>query len=97
MPASAQGCTCWLCNCNDFAAPPLPPAADTTAHSLRVFVDKSVIEAFAEGGSSTVTGRVYPAGVGSTGISLFWSGEGDSPQVDLSVWGMGNAMVPLLD
>ena len=56
-----------------------------------------MIEAFAEGGSSTVTGRVYPAGVGSTGISLFWSGEGDSPQVDLSVWGMGNAMVPLLD
>jgi hypothetical protein len=55
---NGDGCTCWLCNCNDFAAPPLPDssavagtegslsatAAAASRHTLRVFVDRSVIE-----------------------------------------------------
>eukprot|EP01052_Picozoa_sp_SAG31_P020940 SAG31_NODE_1596_length_7800_cov_4.335801_6_plen_422_part_00 len=34
----ASACTCWLCSCNAFRAPPLNEAAEE--HTLRAFVDK---------------------------------------------------------
>jgi len=43
--------------------------------SLRVFLDRSSVEAFVQGGEKTMTGRVYPS-PGSNGIRLFADGPG---------------------
>ena len=41
---------------------------------LRVFVDKSVVEVFANGGRQAVTRRMYPSRADSVGVSLFARG-----------------------
>ena len=60
--------------------------------TLRVLVDRSVVEAFAEDGLSTLTARVYPASRRSGGIGLLWGGEGEAPRVNLTAWSMRSAM-----
>ena len=85
--AGAQGCSCWLCNCNDFAAPPLPPTADTTAHSLRVFVDKSVVEAHLDARLS-ITTRAYPLSEEATHLALVNDGKRPVQVESATVWGM---------
>lgn len=42
--------------------------------SLRIFVDKSVVEVFANGGRQAVMRRIYPTRKDSVGVSLFASG-----------------------
>ena len=44
---------------------------------LRVFVDKSIVEIFAQNGRSVVTGRVYPTLV-ATKVGVYASGQGES-------------------
>jgi beta-fructofuranosidase len=41
---------------------------------LRVFVDRSVVEVFANGGRQAVTRRIYPSRPDSTGVALFSDG-----------------------
>ena len=40
---------------------------------VRVFVDHSVVEVFADGGGTVVTGRVYPT-LQEGGVSVYWEG-----------------------
>jgi len=51
---------------------------------LRVFLDASVVEVFANG-HTCLTGRVYPAGKNSTGAAVFADG-GAATAVSLEVW-----------
>jgi beta-fructofuranosidase len=53
---------------------------------LRVFVDRSVIEVFANG-RTCLTGRVYPARSDSLGVQLFAQG-GDARLLKLDAWSM---------
>jgi beta-fructofuranosidase len=52
---------------------------------LRVLVDRSIVEAFAQGGRALLTKRVYPAlGVGAEGVQLFNS-KGPAVAADVAV------------
>lgn len=55
-----------------------------TLTSLRIFVDSSVIEIFANNGTSNVISRVYPT-LGGQLVNLFVEGVG-SVQLDVNVW-----------
>jgi sucrose-6-phosphate hydrolase SacC (GH32 family) len=60
--------------------------------TLRVFVDKSIIEVFAMGGRTAVTGRVYPTLV-ATGIGGYSSGHGLPPAGFIArAYEMGSAL-----
>lgn len=65
---------------------PLPLKAGGT-FDLRVFVDRSVIEVYADSGRAILSARVYPTRSDSTGIDLF--SDGDVTHVHrLDVWTM---------
>ena len=84
----ASACTCWLCRCNDFFAPPLTDTVQ--ARTLRVFVDKSVIEAHLDARLS-ITSRAYPpASTKATTAWLINQGAGDLTADSVSVWGMSS-------
>ena len=55
--------------------------------SLRVFVDKSVVEVFAHDGRQAVVRRIYPARVDSVGVSLFANG-GSMRATRVTAWDM---------
>merc|ERR1712094_127770 len=63
---------------------------------LRVLVDRSVIEAFAQRGRVSTTRRVYPSRADSNGAALFYKAptsgmQTPSPKVEMTIWEMGNA------
>lgn len=64
----------------------LLPGEDTV--HLSVFVDRSIVEAFAMGGRATLTGRVYPSLSDSTNVGVFAEG---GVRVGAEAWGMGPA------
>ncbi len=55
--------------------------------SLRVFVDRSVVEVFAADGRQALVRRVYPVRVDSTGVSVFANG-GPARVSELRCWQM---------
>ena len=67
-------------------AGPLELKADEPLQ-LRVFVDKSVVEVFANGGRQVVMRRIYPSRPDSVGVVLF-SNSGPSGVVTLQAWDM---------
>jgi beta-fructofuranosidase len=68
----------------DISREPLDLAAEETL-ALRVFVDRSVIEVYANDRVCFAT-RVYPTRADSLGVSLFARGNGASATVD--AWDM---------
>ncbi len=54
---------------------------------LRVFVDKSVVEVFANGGRQAVMRRIYPSRADSLGVRLFARG-GPARVATLEAWEM---------
>ena len=58
--------------------------------ALHVFVDHSIVEAYAEGGAGVVTSRVYPE-AGDWGLALWTSACGRTEAANASVWEMGAA------
>jgi sucrose-6-phosphate hydrolase SacC (GH32 family) len=71
-----------------FALP--PDASDASPLRLHVFVDHSIVEAFAEG--AVVASRIYPAADASAadwGVALF----GDAASAHARVWELGSAWV----
>lgn len=63
-----------------------PSAADSQVE-LRTFVDRSVIEVFANQGQTVITGRVYPTRGDSLGVGL-WSAGGPVRCEQLDIWEM---------
>ena len=61
-------------------------ALDDEPLSLRVFVDRSIVEVFANG-QQCLTARVYPDRDDSTGISVF-AGRGDAELLSMDCWQM---------
>lgn len=59
------------------------------ALDLTVFVDRSVVEVFANGGVA-ITCRIYPTRADSTGVDLLWRG-GTTEIEELAVWQMGSS------
>lgn len=57
---------------------------------LRVFVDKSVVEVFANGGRQAVMRRIYPSRADSVGVSLFSAG-GAASASKISAWDLAPA------
>ncbi len=55
--------------------------------SLRVFVDRSVVEVFAADGRQALVRRIYPVRVDSTGVSVFANG-GPARVRELCCWQM---------
>ncbi|CAL8464935.1 g4470 [Coccomyxa elongata] len=75
---------------------PLPasglPAAEV---SLRVFVDRSLLEVFALDGRGRVTSRIYPMGTdNSWGVSPFGTFGAAPATANVTVWEMGPAFDP---
>ncbi len=54
---------------------------------LRIFVDKSVVEVFANGGRQAVMRRIYPSRDDSVGVRVFSKG-GDAKVVEVQAWDM---------
>jgi sucrose-6-phosphate hydrolase SacC (GH32 family) len=63
---------------------PMPHGPST----LHIFVDHSVIEIFANNGTSNIITRVYPT-LGGQGVSVFVEGEG-RVQLDIQAWELGS-------
>ncbi len=60
---------------------------------LRVFIDRSVVEVFANGRQYAAV-RVYPGLDGSVGVSLRSQGQ-ESELISLDAWQMGELLGPL--
>jgi len=65
---------------------------EETEIKLSVFADKSIVEAFAMGGRSTLTGRVYPSLPGATSVGIYSHGA-DGGGVGAEGWELGAAFV----
>ena len=59
----------------DFPAMTVAPAADTDLIRLRLFVDRSSIEAFGDGGKFVMTNRVFPSEPYNTLTFETWRGS----------------------
>ena len=77
---------------------------DEATMALRILLDVSVFEVYAQRGRAHITGRVYPGNPGtSTGIRVGWKpvdavGEGDAsmPVADMTVWPMRQGLHPIV-
>ena len=64
-----------------------PAMKETDGVELRVFVDHSVIEVYADGNRARITGRVYPTRSDSQGVGL-WATNGEVECSQLAAWQM---------
>ena len=55
--------------------------------ALSVYVDKSIVEAFAMDGRATLTGRVYPSSASATNVGIYSQGASASA----AAWALGPA------
>jgi len=67
---------------------------DEDAINMRVFVDVSIVEIFAQGGRSVVTARVYPQDSGSVTAGVYGKVVGGSVDLKADAWEMGPAFDP---
>ena len=56
--------------------------------TLHIFLDRSVVEVFANGGRTNLVTRIYPTRPDSLGVRLFSRG-GSAKVTSLDVWTMG--------
>lgn len=71
------------------------PVLDGEKYSMRLLVDHSIVESFAQGGRTCITSRVYPteAIFGATRLFLFNNATGLSVTASLKVWQMNSAFI----
>eukprot|EP01051_Picozoa_sp_SAG22_P003960 SAG22_NODE_203_length_15320_cov_14.023516_9_plen_79_part_00 len=68
----------------------------TSTINLRVFLDKSSIEAYAAGGRGVASHRVYPASAGDLGLALINPGS-VSVAISGTAWPMAEATRPSME
>ncbi|MED6167635.1 hypothetical protein PIB30_004859 [Stylosanthes scabra] len=71
------------------------PVLEGEKFSVRILVDHSIVESFAQGGRTTVTSRVYPtrAIYGAARLFLFNNATDVSITASLKVWQMNSAFI----
>ncbi|XP_073220755.1 acid beta-fructofuranosidase isoform X2 [Cicer arietinum] len=71
------------------------PVLENEKLSLRILVDHSIVESFAQGGRTTVTSRVYPtrAIYGDAKLFLFNNATEATVTASLKVWQMNSAFI----
>ncbi|XP_059449749.1 acid beta-fructofuranosidase 1, vacuolar-like [Corylus avellana] len=71
------------------------PVLDDEKYSMRVLVDHSIVESFAQGGRTVITSRVYPteAIYGATRLFLFNNATGVNVKATLKIWQMNSAFI----
>lgn len=100
-PAPCDICTSGCvksCDINKWLNPlhsvPLTLKPQEMSLRLRLLVDRSALEAFAQLGRAQMAARVYPNEADSIGMRVFHTGGTGAPAVvDISVWEMGAAML----
>jgi hypothetical protein len=63
------------------------PTGAAPVEELRVFVDGSVVEVYADKGAAVITRRAYPTLADATGVALFNKGGGEC-LFDVTAWAM---------
>nr|XP_043634732.1 beta-fructofuranosidase, soluble isoenzyme I-like [Erigeron canadensis] len=71
------------------------PVLEGESYNMRLLVDHSIVEGFAQGGRTVVTSRVYPtkAIYGAAKMFLFNNATGISVKASLKIWKMGEAQL----
>ncbi|XP_043723686.1 beta-fructofuranosidase, soluble isoenzyme I-like [Telopea speciosissima] len=71
------------------------PVLDGEKLSMRLLVDHSIVESFAQGGRTVITSRVYPtrAIYGAARLFLFNNATGASISASLKIWQMNSASI----
>nr|APM87558.1 1-FFT [Taraxacum brevicorniculatum] len=71
------------------------PVLDGEELTMRLLVDHSVVEGFAQGGRTVITSRVYPTNAiyEEAKIFLFNNATGASVKASLKIWQMGSASI----
>nr|3UGF_A Chain A, Sucrose:(Sucrose/fructan) 6-fructosyltransferase [Pachysandra terminalis]3UGF_B Chain B, Sucrose:(Sucrose/fructan) 6-fructosyltransferase [Pachysandra terminalis]3UGG_A Chain A, Sucrose:(Sucrose/fructan) 6-fructosyltransferase [Pachysandra terminalis]3UGG_B Chain B, Sucrose:(Sucrose/fructan) 6-fructosyltransferase [Pachysandra terminalis]3UGH_A Chain A, Sucrose:(Sucrose/fructan) 6-fructosyltransferase [Pachysandra terminalis]3UGH_B Chain B, Sucrose:(Sucrose/fructan) 6-fructosyltran len=71
------------------------PVLDGEKFTMRLLVDHSIVESFAQGGRSCITSRVYPteAIYGAAKLFLFNNATGASITASLKIWEMNSAFI----
>ncbi|XP_010264216.1 PREDICTED: beta-fructofuranosidase, soluble isoenzyme I-like [Nelumbo nucifera] len=73
----------------------LVPVLDGEKLTMRLLVDHSIVESFAQGGRTVITSRVYPteAIYGAARVFLFNNATGASVTASLKIWQMNSAFI----
>ncbi|XAR71808.1 Beta-fructofuranosidase [Bertholletia excelsa] len=71
------------------------PVLEGEAFSMRVLVDHSIVESFAQGGRTVITSRVYPtrAVYGAAGVFLFNNATQVKVKASVNLWEMDSAHI----
>ena len=70
---------------------PNEETSNTITRVLRVFVDHSIVEVFANGGRNRITTRIYPTLEQSVGVEVFVDGLPDTYNIKrVQVWAIGS-------
>ncbi|KAE8657194.1 Acid beta-fructofuranosidase [Hibiscus syriacus] len=71
------------------------PVLDDEHYNMRVLVDHSVVESFAQGGRTVITSRIYPtkAIYGAARLFLFNNASGVNVKATLKIWEMDSAFI----
>ncbi|KAF8379263.1 hypothetical protein HHK36_028696 [Tetracentron sinense] len=71
------------------------PVLDGEKLSVRILVDHSIVESFAQGGRTCITSRVYPTEAidGAARLFLFNNATGASVTTSLKIWQMSSAFI----
>ncbi|KAK2653555.1 hypothetical protein Ddye_013411 [Dipteronia dyeriana] len=71
------------------------PVLEGEKYSLRVLVDHSIVESFAQEGRTVITSRIYPteAIYGSAKLFLFNNATGVNVKATLKIWQMNSAFI----
>nr|AFP23357.1 soluble acid invertase [Litchi chinensis] len=71
------------------------PVLEGERYAMRVLVDHSIVESFAQGGRTVITSRIYPteAIYGSARLFLFNNATGVNVKATLKIWQMNSAFI----
>ncbi|GMJ13652.1 VACUOLAR INVERTASE, vacuolar invertase 2, fructosidase 4 [Hibiscus trionum] len=71
------------------------PVLDDEKYNMRVLVDHSIVESFAQGGRTVVSSRIYPteAIYGAARLFLFNNASGVNVKATLTIWEMNSAFI----
>ncbi|KAB1210851.1 Beta-fructofuranosidase, soluble isoenzyme I [Morella rubra] len=71
------------------------PVLEGETYSMRVLVDHSIIESFAQGGRTVITSRIYPteAIYGAARLFLFNNATGVNVKATLKIWELNSAFI----
>ncbi|XP_016490380.1 acid beta-fructofuranosidase AIV-18 isoform X1 [Nicotiana tabacum] len=69
------------------------PVLDGEQHSMRLLVDHSIVESFAQGGRTVITSRIYPTKAinGAARLFVFNNATGASVTASLKIWSLKSA------